>query len=73
MIVVYGSKIKSSNSEEDHAHEEADTLIPNQVLASFAENDRREVCVWSPDIDVLTILLDRSARGHLGTHTRLTF
>ena len=39
-------------------HEEADTLIPHQVLASIAENDWREVCVWSPDTDVLTILLD---------------
>jgi len=73
LVVVYGNKIKSSSFEEDHTHEEADTLIPHQVLASVAENDRREVCVWSPDTDVLTILLDLASRGRLGFHTRLKF
>lgn len=73
LVVVYGNKIKSSSFEEDHTHEEADTLIPHQVLASVAENDRREVCVWSRDTDVLTILLDLASRGRLGFHTRLKF
>ena len=68
-------KIKSSNStfEKKHTHEEADVLIPYQVLASIAENDRREVCVWSPDTDVLTMLLDLVSRGNLGSETHLKF
>ena len=56
IIVAYDKKIKTSNFEENHTHEEADTLMPYQVLASIEENDWRVVCVWSPDTDVLTIL-----------------
>ena len=70
LVVVYGTKIKSYNFEENHTHEEADTL---KVLASIAENDWREVCVWSPDTNVLTILLDLASRGCLGFKTRLKF
>ena len=39
LVVVYGTKIKSYNFEENHTHEEADTLIPLQVLASITEHD----------------------------------
>jgi len=44
LVVVYDVKIKSNNSEEHHSHEEADTLIPHQVLAStcIAERDCRK-------------------------------
>ena len=73
LVVVYGTKIKSYNFEENHTHEEADTLIPLQVLASITEHEWREVCVWSPDTDVLTILMDLASRGRLGLQTRLTF
>ena len=70
LVVVYGTKIKSYNFEENHTHEEADTLI---VLASIAENDWREVCVWSPDINVLTILLDLLHEVVLGSKPVLSF
>ena len=73
MVVVYGSNISGCNFEEDHSHEEADTLIPHQVLASVAESDWREVCVWSPDTDVLALLLDLVSRDRLGCRTRLKF
>ena len=73
MVVVYDVTIKSNNFEEKHSHEEADTLIPHQVLASVAESDWREVCVWSPDTDVLTMLLDLASCGRLGSRTRLKF
>ena len=73
LVVVYGTKIKSYNSEDHHTHEEADTLIPHQVLASLAEHDWHEVCVWSPDTDVLTMLLDLASRGRLRFETRLKF
>ena len=73
LIVVYDTKIKGCDFEEDHSHEEADTLIPHQVLTSVAESDWREVCVLSPDTDVLTLLLDLVSCGRLGTRTRLKF
>ena len=37
LIVTYGTTIKGNTFEEQHAHEDADTLIPHQVLASIAE------------------------------------
>ena len=73
LVVVYDVKIKSNNSEEDHSHEEADTLLAHQVLASIADSDWREVCVWSPDTDVLTILLDLASCGCLGNRICLKF
>ena len=49
----------------------ADTLIPHQVLASVAVRAWREVYVWSPDTDVLTLLLDLVACNHIAAETRL--
>ena len=73
LVVVYDTKIKGPDFEQDHSHEEADTLIPHQVLASMAESTWREICVWSPDTDVLTILLDLVSCGRLGALTHLKF
>ena len=50
LTVVYDTKIKSHDFEENHSHEEADTLIPHEVLASIEESTWWEICVWSPDI-----------------------
>ena len=47
-------------------------MIPHQVIASVEVDHRREICVWSPDTDVLTLLIDLASR-HLGTQTRLKF
>ena len=33
LVVVYGTTIKGWNVEEQHTHEESDTLIQHQVLA----------------------------------------
>ena len=72
LVVICGTKIKSYIFEENHTHEEADTLTPHQVLALIAENDWREVCVWSPDnFGHQTILLDLASRGRLGFKIRL--
>ena len=49
LVVVYEDKIKEKEFEDDHSHEEADTLIPHEVLTSIAASDWREVFVWSPD------------------------
>jgi hypothetical protein len=73
LVVVYDTKIKGHDFEEEHSHEEADTLIPHQVMASIGESAWREVCAWSPDTDVLALLLDLVSCGHLGAQTRLKF
>ena len=53
LVVVYDNKIKCLNYEEEHTHEEADTLVTNQVLRSLDEHLSQEICVSSPDTDVL--------------------
>lgn len=68
LVVVYGTKIKGQDFEEYHSHEEADTLILHQVLATIDDSHCREICVWSPDTDVLVLLIDLVSRGHLGTN-----
>ena len=50
LVVVYDTKIKGHDFEDDHSQGEADTLIPHQVLASIAESAWREICVWSPTL-----------------------
>ena len=69
--MVYDTKIKGRDFEEVHTHEEADTIIPNQVLAS--EHPRRETCVSSHDTDVLVLLIDLVSRGLLSPQTILKF
>jgi len=73
LVVVYDNKIKGHDFEEDHSHEEADTLIPYQVLASLSDDAWREVCVWSPDTDVLILLVDLVSKQRLGAQSRLKF
>lgn len=67
LVVVYGNKIKSHDLEEEHEDEEADTLIPHQAMASTDESKWQEICVWSSDTDVLTLLL-HLVSWCLGTH-----
>lgn len=71
--MVYDTKIKGHEFEENHSHEEADTLIPHQVLASVREVYGNEVCVWSPDTDVLILLLDLVSCDSLPPTDRLKF
>ena len=73
IVVVYDTKIKGHDFEQQHTHEEADTLIPNQVLASVADSPWRDIYVWSPDTDVLMLLLDVVSCGRLGPQTSLKF
>ena len=46
-----------------HSHEEADTLIPLHVLHAIGTSTVRDIDVWSPDNDVLILLLDLVANG----------
>jgi hypothetical protein len=47
--------------------------IPNQVLASIETSTLKEICVLSPDTDVLMLLLDLVDNQRLGTLTKLKF
>ena len=65
VIVAYDTKFKGRDFEEVHTHEKADTLMPNQVLASKGEHSCREICVSSPDTDVFILLIDLVSRSLL--------
>ena len=70
LVVVFDTKIKSHDYEAEHSHEEADTQIPHQVLASIEDSaELRELCVCSPDTDVHKLLLDLVSCGLLGGHS----
>ncbi len=74
IVVVYDTVAKTINpwsSVESHSHEEADTLIPLHVMLSLQECTWREVHVWSPDTDVLVLLMDLVSCEHLGALTQL--
>ena len=73
LVVVYDNIIKGHDFEEVHTHEEADTLIPHQVLASVSKGARRKLCVWSPDTDVLLLLVDLVSHGRISAPTCLKF
>ena len=78
-VVVYSNQARAalphfvSDTVKYHEHEEADTLIPLHVLDSIAECTTRDIHVWSPDTDVLLLLMDIASRHHLGAMTKLTF
>ena len=65
LIVSYGSRVTANKSDLtdlcDHAHEEADTQIPLHVLDIVQKDPKNIVEVWSPDTDVLLLLMDLAA------------
>lgn len=63
LVVVYDDKTKCLNCEEEHAHEEADTMIPNQGLRPLDKHLSQEICVSLPDTDALVLLVDLVSRG----------
>lgn len=73
LVVVYDDLIKGIGFEYIHTHEEADTLIPNQVIASTTCGAYRNISVWSPDTDVLLLLLDLVASRQIASTISLKF
>jgi len=71
--VVYDNKIRYLDCEKEHTHEETDTLVPNQVWRSIDEHLSQEICVSSPDTDVLVLLLDLVSRSRHGNLNNLKF
>ena len=56
-----------------HSHDEADQLIPNQIIESAAKapNPFANLIVFSPDTDVLTMLMNVVASGRLNATNSL--
>ena len=73
IYVVYDNKIKGQNKEEHHEHEEADTLIVHQAMVSISPDRLQYITVWSPDTDVLILLLDLAAQKYIQTPNQLRF
>ena len=64
--MVYDNKIIYLDYEEEHTQ-------PNQVLSLIDERLSQEICVSSPDNDVLVLLLDLVSRGRHGNLNSLNF
>jgi hypothetical protein len=73
VFVIYDNKIVGPDTSVEHTHEEADTIIPHQVLASAAEDEYKEITVRSPDTDVEVYLCDLVANDHITDKTSLLF
>ena len=73
IYVIYDNKIKGEGIEKEHEHEEADTLIAHQVMRSIIPERLQSIDVWSPDTDVLILLLDLVAHKHIQTPNLLNF
>ena len=56
---------------KEHSHEEADALIPLQVINSLKESTAKEVHVRCSDTDVFILLMDLASNNHLGALTKL--
>ena len=54
-------------------HEEADIMIPLHVSDAIGDSTLRYIDVWSPDIDVLILLVYLVAHGRLVAFTKLNF
>ena len=67
-VVVYDTKNKNHDFEEDYLPEEADILISHKVLTSIAEHGWKEINVpGHPYTDVLMLHLDLVYCGWLGS------
>ena len=48
-------------------------MIPLHVIDAIGDSTLRDIDVWSPDTDVLILLMDLVAHGRLGAFTKLNF
>ena len=54
-----------------HSHEEADTMIPMHVINAVKDSPFKDIDVWSPDTDVLILLMDLVAHDRISGLTKL--
>lgn len=48
-------------------------MTPNQVLSSAARGVYQKTCIWSPDTDVLLLLVDLAVSGQMTSSTSFNF
>ena len=48
-------------------------MIPLHAIVAIGDSTLRDIDVWSPDTDVLIVLMDLVAHGRLGAFTKLNF
>ena len=72
-VIAINEPHKLPDDFNSHGHEEADTQIPLHVLNCIKNSAYRHIVVESLDTDVLILLMDLVACGHLGTLTSLEF
>ena len=79
VVVVKGTTVQVNQphalaeSISTHNHEEADTMIPLHVIDASADVTPRHIDVWSPDTDVLILLMDLVAHGRINEFVMLKF
>ena len=73
VVVAYKSQISTKTSSEKHSHEEADTLIPHQVLAASDAERFLDMNVLCPDTDVFNSMMDLVAHNRLPEKNKLSF
>ena len=76
IVAAYETTIKDNDPQSlplIHSHDEADQLIPNQIIESAAKapNPFANLIVFSPDTDVLTMLMNVVASGRLNATNSL--
>ena len=54
-----------------HNHEEADTQIPLLLLNSLSDNTCKHFDVYTPDTDILVVLMDLISNGYAGPLTSI--
>ena len=79
VVVVKGTTVQIiqphalTESMSTRNHEEADTMISLHVIDAIGDSTLRDIDMWSPDIDVLILLMGLVAHGRLGAFTKLNF
>ena len=71
LAVTYHDKARCNTGMTTHSHVEADTMISLHVVDIIRGSKLRTIDVWSPDTDVLVLLIDLAANDHLGVLTTL--
>ena len=57
LVVVYENKRVGTDINDIHSHEKADVLLAYQIIFSLSLTEDKEYFVWSPDTDILMILM----------------
>ena len=65
LVIAFGYNDIECENQITHSHEEADTLILNQVIVASQRKPHSGIHVYSPDTDVLILLMHLVAKGYL--------